>query len=93
MLKIQPTSETPTALTVALVGTIRREYLPELESLVRQAAHDRRRLAFDLSQVRLVDRESLAFFVAGEGRGARLTGCPPFLREWMASESPSRGQR
>jgi hypothetical protein len=55
--------------------------------LVRRAARDRRRLAFDLSQVRLVDREALAFFVSSEGRGVRLTGCPAYLREWLKSEN------
>lgn len=87
MLKIEATLETATDVTVALIGTVEAEYLAELEAVVRRAAGSRRRLSFDLSQVRLVDREALAFFVAGEGRHARLSGCPPYLREWLKSEN------
>jgi ABC-type transporter Mla MlaB component len=87
MLKIQSIDETATELTVALIGTIQHEYLPALEDLVQRASRDRRRVSFDLSQVRLVDREAVAFFVTGGGRRARLSGCPAYLREWIASES------
>jgi ABC-type transporter Mla MlaB component len=87
VLKIQATTETATDLTVALIGTVQREYLPEIEDVVKRSVRDRRRLAFDLSQVRLVDRDVVAFFVSGEGRLARLSGCPSYLREWMASEA------
>jgi ABC-type transporter Mla MlaB component len=86
MLKIEATHETATDLTVALIGTIESEYLPELDEVVQRAARDHRRLSFDLSQVRLVDREALAFFVSGEGRGVRLADCPAYLREWFRSE-------
>jgi anti-anti-sigma regulatory factor len=87
MLKIEATRETETILEVALAGSIEGEYLPELEELVRRAARDRRRLSFDLSQVRMVDRETVAFFASGNGRRARLTGCPTYLRRWLESES------
>jgi ABC-type transporter Mla MlaB component len=87
MLKIEAINETVTARTVALIGTIGREYISELESVVQRAARDRRRLSFDLSQVRLVDRDALAFFVSCEERHVRLAGCPAFLRRWLKSEN------
>ena len=86
MLKIESTAETAGTVTVALIGSIAGEHLPELEEVVQRASRDHRRLSFDLSQVRLVDREVVAFFVAGEGRHARLTGCPAYLREWLKAE-------
>jgi hypothetical protein len=89
MLKIQATSETATDLTVALIGTIRKEYLSALADVLRGAACRHRRLSFDLSQVCLVDRDAVAFFVTAEGQRVRLTGCPPYLREWITSESRS----
>jgi hypothetical protein len=89
VLKIQATHESATDLTVALIGTVQREYLTEIEDVVKRSVRDHRRLAFDLSQVCLVDRDVVAFFVSGEGRRARLTGCPSYLREWMASEARS----
>jgi ABC-type transporter Mla MlaB component len=86
MLKIQATRETGADRTVALIGTIQTEYLAELEDVVRRAARDRRRLSFDLSQVRLVDRDAVRFLVSAVERQVRLTGCPTYLREWLRSE-------
>jgi len=87
MLKIQTTHHADNGLTVALIGTIGREYLGELEDVVGRAARDRQRLSFDLSQVRLVDREAVGFLASAMERGARLAGCPAYLREWLRLES------
>lgn len=87
MLKIEATRDTKTSLTVALAGSIESEYLPELDELVRRAARDGRRLSFDLAQVRMVDRQAVAFFASGNGRQARLANCPTYLRKWLESEN------
>ena len=86
MLKIETASPTAAHLTVTLIGNIFGEYLPELEHVVQDAAHSGRSVAFDLSQIGLVDREAVRFFATGEGRWARLVGCPGYLREWLKSE-------
>src|SRR5512133_1880144 len=90
MLKIQPTHQALNELTVALIGTVKGEYLPELEALVRRAAEDGRRLSFDLSQVRLVDRDAVWFLAAAVEGGVRLLDCPAYLRQWLRSESRAR---
>lgn len=87
MLKIEPTRESKTSLTVALAGSLEAEYLPELEELARRAARDGRRLSLDLTQVRMVDREAVAYFATGAGRQARITGCPTWLRKWLDAEN------
>ena len=87
MLKLETTIRTATDETVAVIGTIGPEYVPELEAVVEASVRDGRRLSFDLSQVRLAAREAVAFFVTGAGRRARLTGCPAYLREWFKSEN------
>jgi hypothetical protein len=87
MLKIEATHRAGNALTVALIGSVQGEYLAELEELVQRAASDRRRLSFDLWQVRLVDREAVRFLASAIARGVRLVGCPAYLREWLRTES------
>jgi hypothetical protein len=87
MLKLETTNRTATEVTVSVIGTIDKEYLPELEAAVAESIRNRQRLSFDLSQVRLAAREAVAFFVTGAGRVARLTGCPTYLREWLKSET------
>jgi ABC-type transporter Mla MlaB component len=89
VLKILATRQTGAELTVALIGTVQREYLPDLEGVVRQAAQDRRRLSLDLSQVRLVDRDTVAFLASLVERQVRLIGCPAYLRQWLRSEARS----
>lgn len=87
MLKIEPARESRTSLTVALAGSLEAEYLPELEELARRAARDGRRLSLDLTQVRMVDRDAVAYFATGPGRRARLTGCPTWLHKWLDAEN------
>ncbi len=87
MLKIETANETETSLTIALAGTVEGDYIPELEELVRRAAREGRRVAFDLSKVRMVDRQAVAFFASGAGRQVSLTGCPTYLRRWLDSEN------
>jgi hypothetical protein len=87
MLKIEPARETETSLTVALAGSLEAEHLPALEELARRAAREGRRLSFDMTQVRMVVREAVAYFATGAGREARLTGCPTWLRKWLDAEN------
>ena len=89
VLRIQATRQTGTELTVALIGTVRREYIPELDDVVRRAAQESRRLSLDLSQVRLVDRDIVAFLASAVEQHVRLTGCPAYLREWLRAEARS----
>jgi hypothetical protein len=89
MLKIQTTRQTGNDVTVAIIGTIGREYLGELERVIERASRDRGRLSFDLSQVRLVDREAVGYLASARDRGVRLVGCPAYLREWLRLEAPA----
>ncbi|HEY3382802.1 MAG TPA: STAS domain-containing protein [Vicinamibacterales bacterium] len=86
MLKIESPQDASPDLVVALTGTIDAEHLPALEQVVEHASAAGRPIAFDLSQVRLVDRDAVAFFVSGSGRRARLVGCPTYLEQWLESE-------
>jgi hypothetical protein len=83
MLKIETSAPTSTSLVVALSGWLRREHLPELERLVREAGAAGRRICLDLRDVSLVDREGVEFLAAGPGRAATLRACPSYLRQWL----------
>jgi len=41
------------------------------------------RIAFDLQEVRLVDREAVRFLADCETRGIKLKNCPSYVREWI----------
>ncbi len=86
MLKIESTCDTEKGLPVALAGSLDADHLIELEDLVRRAARDGQRLFFDLSQIRMVDRQAVAFLATGAGCEAHLTGCPTWLRKWLDAE-------
>lgn len=40
-------------------------------------------IAFDLQEVRLVDREAVRFLADCETRGIKLKNCPSYVREWI----------
>lgn len=85
MLRIDASSPAAGDTTITLAGSIGSEHLPELEHLLSEARAAGRRLSFDLRKIGLVDRAAVEFFVSGPGRDARLTGCPEYLRQWLAA--------
>jgi hypothetical protein len=74
----------------ALSGRIQGRDLAELERLVAEEAPGRV-IALDLAEVRLVDREAVAFLARCEATGIRLENCPAYLREWIAREENGHG--
>ena len=90
MLKIDATC-TADGLRVSLTGKLLAQYLGELGQIVRAASHAGLALVFDLSHVSLVDRAAVGFFTTGEGRLAKLSGCPAYLEEWFKSEGRPSG--
>jgi len=55
---------------------------------VLRAAIDQERgaLAIDLTEVGLVDRDTVNLLASSEGRGIELRNCPPYIREWVDRE-------
>ncbi len=86
MLKIETSSDSRRRLTVTLAGILDADHLEELEALVQRAVRDGRLLSLDLSQVRMVDRQAVAFLASGAGRHVHLAGCPTWLRKWLDAE-------
>ena len=63
-------------------GRITEEHL----DVLRTALADGRVVAFDLTEVELVDREAVAFLATTEGNGVALRHCPAYIREWVTRE-------
>jgi hypothetical protein len=72
-----------------LSGRVDADYLGELRRLFEFEAGDRR-IALDLKEVKLVDREAVRFLAGCEARGIRLRNCPPYIREWIVRERDSQ---
>jgi len=55
--------------------------------MLDEARRSGRSYGLDLEAVTLADREAVAFFACGAGRGVRVERCPTFLREWIRREA------
>jgi hypothetical protein len=81
-LKIESAFDGKTA-TLRLSGRIEEDHLAAIQAEVRRY-HPR--LAFDLGEATLVDREVVRFLAAQEVEGVELLDCPRYIREWIARE-------
>jgi hypothetical protein len=83
MFKIRR-SEDKELVTFALSGRIEEEQLPELQKLLKvEPGTNPIPIAFDLGDVKLVDREAIKFLAACEAHGIVLKNCPSYVREWI----------
>jgi anti-anti-sigma regulatory factor len=90
MLRIDPLKNGARHVAYALSGRIDASHLPELDLLIARALATGRSISFDLSAVTLIDRDTARFFSSGKGRRARLDGCPPYIEQWVQSETRIR---
>ncbi|MGF7179217.1 hypothetical protein [Tunturiibacter psychrotolerans] len=83
MFKIRR-SQDKDVVTFVLSGRIEEEQLSELQKLLKiESGADPTPIAFDLGDVKLVDREAIKFFAACEAHGILLKNCPSYVREWI----------
>ena len=68
-----------------LSGRIEKERLSVMQGLLQSEA-EQNEIAIDLNEVKLVDRGAVALLEACETKGAKLTNCPPYIREWIEKE-------
>lgn len=73
-----------------LSGWIQEEHIAELTKLLAGEKNGLK-VAFDLEEVRLVQREGIRFLAACEARGIELHNCPAFVREWIQRGSRGHG--
>jgi anti-anti-sigma regulatory factor len=81
-LRIEKSSQA-TAAALRLIGRVQTEHLDELNRLIENNEPD---ITLDLSEVNLVDIDVVRFLGACQAKGVRLTGCSPYIRDWIAME-------
>jgi len=67
-------------------GRIRAENVDALRELLER---EKGRVAIDLNEVTLVDRDAVSFLAFSENNGIELTNCPAYIREWVDREKHS----
>jgi hypothetical protein len=76
-----------------LSGRIEAEDIDELRGLFELEGTGLK-IALDLRDVTLVDRDGVKFLAVCEVNGIQLENCPAYIREWIGRESrPSRQRR
>jgi hypothetical protein len=64
-------------------GRIHGENLDTLREVIGQ---EKGRMALDLTEVIVVDREAVRLLAVSEANGFELRNCPAYIREWIAKE-------
>ena len=68
-----------------LSGRIEAQAIAELRRLLELQTRARD-VVIDLTDVALVDREGMRFFMGCEADGMKLENCTPYIREWIDRE-------
>ena len=82
MIRIEK-SENGDLVTFVLSGRMQKEDLQALKTLLKK--HNKRNVVLDLKGVKLVDRDTITFLANFE-TDAKITNCPPYIREWIRRE-------
>ncbi len=83
MLKIQRTTNGEVVFTLS--GRLDGENIGGLHTLFGTEAEGRR-IALDLRDLTLVDRDAVRFLERCEADSIKLKNCPAYIREWIARE-------
>ena len=75
-------------VVMKLSGRMDAENVGELETLVSEGAQGRR-IVLDLSNLTLVDQDTVSFLKRCEADNITLKNCPAYIREWITR---SRGR-
>jgi len=70
-------------IILRLSGRLQSEHVPELKAQIEGCTQ---RIAFDLADVKLVDRDVVGFLAACEANGVELRQCSPYIRDWIGRE-------
>jgi ABC-type transporter Mla MlaB component len=71
-------------VTFVLSGRMQKEDLQALKTLLKK--HNKQNLVLDLKGIKLIDREAVGFLANFETDQAKITNCPPYIREWVRRE-------
>jgi anti-anti-sigma regulatory factor len=82
MLRIETDSDECVTI-LRLSGRIQSDHIGSIRSALSGSCA---RKVLDLSEVTLVDVVAVQYLAACEEEGIELSGCPPYIREWIARE-------
>jgi hypothetical protein len=85
VLKIQR-SDDGYVVRLLLSGRIELQHVAELRRLIDEAERGAHPVTLDLKDVRLVDREAMAFLGRCESSGVSLENCPVYVRESLSRQ-------
>jgi hypothetical protein len=86
MIRIEK-SEGRDLVMLTLSGRIQAEDLPELKRVMESYSKP---VVFNLTGVKLVDRDAVRFLADFETHHGRITSCPSYIREWIRRERAER---
>ena len=73
-----------------LSGRIQSEHVAELKA---QMGDITQKIALDLADVKLIDRDAVCFLAACEADGVELRQCSPYIRDWIGRERCHREEK
>ena len=89
MLKITPTRESEKSFKVRLCGQLTKEYIPEVERLLKGEGGEggaSETMSLDLANVTFVDREAMVFLCSAKARNIAIENCPSYVIRWIQQE-------
>jgi hypothetical protein len=81
--KIERLASRGNMVVLRLCGWIQVEHVKTIKELIEQETG---KVAVDLTEMTLVDRDVVNFLATCELKGIELRNCPEYLREWVAHE-------
>ena len=90
MLRVDTRRVQAGLLELLVSGTLDTDQVPVLDDALGRAFAENCAVSVNMSGTIGVDRAGLSALLAWSSRGARLIGCPPFLRRWIRDERSSR---
>lgn len=79
-------------VVLALIGRVGQENLAELKSVIA-SENNGARIALDLKDVTLVDREAVQYLGQCERKRIQLPNCPAYIRGWIDVNRKQRSRR
>jgi hypothetical protein len=70
--------------TFRLSGSVKADQLEELKELIGPLSEP---AILDLEELKLVDRDVVAYLRLCEANGIELRNCPPYVCEWILAEN------
>lgn len=81
--RVERLVDNDSSVVLSITGQITGEHVEVLRALL---AEETNRIAIDLKDVLLIDREAVELLAARELTGTELRNCPRYIREWLTGE-------